>query len=277
MTGNTLHPTARLPLETLVLAGSRLLVTGVVTPDSIAFAVARRAQELGAEVVLTALPRVRALALDAASQLPTSVEVLDVDLTAEQDLVSLTDVLRERFGTIHGALHAVAFAPKGALASFLDAPSADVEVAFRTSVHTYAALARVVRDLAPEGGGSLVGLNFDASRAWPVYEWMGVCKAALVATNQYVARDLGVTGSRANLVSAGPLHTRAASGIDGFEELLRSWREQAPLPWDPTDAAPVADAVCFLLSPAARAITGTVLHVDAGHAAMAAPLRHEQN
>jgi enoyl ACP reductase len=258
-----------------VLAGSRLLVTGVVTPDSLAFAVARRAQELGAEVVLTALPRVRALALEAAAQLPADAPVLDADLTVEQDVAALAQVVRERFGSLDGALHAVAFAPRRALASFLDVPSADVEVAFRTSVHTYAALARVVRDLAPAGGGSLVGLHFDAARAWPVYEWMGVCKAALVAANQYVARDLGASGSRANLVAAGPLHTRAAGGIDGFEELLRSWRESAPLPWDPHDAAPVADAVCFLLSPAARAITGTVLHVDAGHAAMAAPLRHE--
>jgi enoyl ACP reductase len=259
-----------------MLSGSRLLVTGVVTPDSIAFAVARRAQELGAEVLLTALPRVRAQALDAAAQLPRSAAVLDVDLTSAEDVEALAGVVRDRFGTLDGALHAVAFAPKGALGSFLDAPAVDVEVAFRTSVHTYATLARVLRDLAPQGGGSLVGLHFEASRAWPVYEWMGVCKAALVAANQYVARDLGATGSRANLVAAGPLHTRAASGIAGFEELLRSWRESAPLPWDPYDAAPVADAVCFLLSDAARAITGTVLQVDAGHAAMAAPLRHEQ-
>lgn len=258
-----------------MLAGSRLLITGVVTTDSIAFAVARRAQDLGAEVVLTALPRVRALADQAAAQLPSTPLVLDADLTLAEDLQTVSERLRSEFGTLDGALHAVAFAPKSALGSFLDAPSSDVELAFRTSVHTYASLARVVRDLAPASGGSLVGLHFEASRAWPVYEWMGVCKAALVATNQYVARDLGASGSRANLVAAGPLETRAASGIDGFGALLQSWREQAPLRWDPTDANPVADAVCFLLSPAARAITGTVLAVDAGHAAMAAPLRRE--
>lgn len=258
-----------------MLTGSRLLVTGVVTTDSIAFAVARRAQELGAEVVLTALPRVRSFADEAAAQLPRTPLVLDADLTLAEDLQTVSERLRSEFETLDGALHAVAFAPKSALASFLDAPSSDVELAFRTSVHTYATLARVVRDLAPASGGSLVGLHFEASRAWPVYEWMGVCKAALVAANQYVARDLGASGSRANLVAAGPLQTRAASGINGFEALLQSWREQAPLLWDPTDANPVADAVCFLLSPAARAITGTVLTVDAGHAAMAAPLRRE--
>ena len=259
-----------------MLAGARLLVTGVVTTDSIAFAVARRAQELGAEVVLTALPRVRALADEAAAQLPRTPLVLDADLTSDEDLERLRGDLRERLGELDGALHAVAFAPKSALRSFLDAPSSDVEVAFRTSVHTYASLARVLRDLAPERGGSLVGLHFEASRAWPVYEWMGVCKAALVAANTYVARDLGQSGSRANLVAAGPLNTRAASGIDGFDHLLRAWRENAPLPWDPDDAAPVADAVCFLLSDAARAITGTVLQVDAGHHAIAAPLRRDE-
>jgi meromycolic acid enoyl-[acyl-carrier-protein] reductase len=258
-----------------VLTGSRLLVTGVVTTDSIAFAVARQAQQLGAEVVLTTLPRVRALAEDAAACLPRRPLLLDADLTSPEDLDAVAESVRRELGALDGALHAVAFAPKSALTSFLDAPSSDVEIAFRTSVHSYAALARSVRDLAPEGGASLVGLHFEASRAWPVYEWMGVCKAALVAANQYVARDLGATGSRANLVAAGPLHTRAASGIDGFDELLTSWREQSALPWDPTDAAPVADAVCFLLSPMSRSITGTVLTVDAGHSAMAAPLRRE--
>ena len=258
-----------------MLSGARLLVTGVVTPDSLAFACARRAQELGAEVVLTALPRVRDLAVSTAATLPTPVEVLDVDLTEPDDVAALEAALRERWGVVDGVLHAVAFAPMEVLSNFLDAPSAPVELAFRTSVHTYAVLGRLLRDLAPPAGGSLVGLHFDASRAWPVYDWMGVCKAALVAANQYAARDLGATGSRANLVAAGPLHTRAASGIAGFEELLQSWREQAPLPWDPRDAAPVADVVCFLLSAASRSVTGSVVHADSGHAAMAAPLQRE--
>ena len=256
-----------------MLTGSRLLVTGVVTTDSLAFAVARQAQLLGAEVVLSALPRVRHLALEAALELPKMPLLLDADLTVAEDLDAVEARVRAELGGLDGALHAVAYAPRSALTSFLDAPAAGVETAFRTSVHSYATLARTLRALAPSTGASLVGLHFDSARAWPVYEWMGVCKAALVATNQYVARDLGPSGCRANLVAAGPMHTRAAGGIDGFDTLLRSWREQAPLAWDPHDAAPVADAVCFLLSSAARAITGTVLHVDAGHHAMAAPLR----
>ena len=256
-----------------MLASSRLLVTGVVTPGSIAFATARRAQELGAEVVLTALPRVRALADEAAALLPVRPLVLDADLTVPADLDAVAEAVRAELGGLDGALHAVAFAPKAALRSFVDAPSEAVEVAFRTSVHSYAALARVVRDLAPPEGASLVGLHFDASRAWPVYEWMGVCKAALVSANQYVARDLGASGCRANLVAAGPLNTRAASGIDGFDVLLRAWEESAPLAWDPDDARPVAEAACWLLSPLSAGTTGTVLHVDGGHAAVAAPLR----
>ena len=256
-----------------MLTGSRLLVTGVVTTDSLAFAVARQAQLLGAEVVLSALPRVRHLALEAALQLPKLPLLLDADLTVAEDLDAVETRVRAELGGLDGALHAVAYAPRSALTSFLDAPATDVETAFRTSVHSYATLARTLRSLAPATGASLVGLHFDSARAWPVYEWMGVCKAALVATNQYVARDLGASSCRANLVAAGPMHTRAAGGIDGFDTLLRSWQEQAPLAWDPRDAEPVADAVCFLLSTAARAITGTVLHVDAGHHAMAAPLR----
>ncbi|MFP5218758.1 MAG: SDR family oxidoreductase [Actinomycetes bacterium] len=256
-----------------MLDDARLLVTGVVTTDSLAFATARRAQQLGATVVLTALPRVRALAEEAAAELPRPVQVLPADLTSPEDLAAVSDAVRAELGGLDGALHAVAFAPKAALTSFLDAPSDAVEVAFRTSVHTYASLARTLRDLAPADGASLVGLHFEASRAWPVYEWMGVCKAALVAANQYVARDLAESGCRANLVAAGPLHTRAASGIDGFEHLLRSWEVQSPLPWDPTDAAPVADAVCWLLSDQSRMVTGTVVQVDGGHAAIAAPLR----
>lgn len=258
-----------------MLDGHRLLVTGVVTPDSLAYATARRAQELGAEVLLTALPRTRELAIATAAGLPVPAEVLDADLTEPDDVAALEAALRDRWSAVDGVLHAVAFAPKEALGSFLDAGSAPVEVAFRTSVHTFAVLGRLLRDLAPPTGGSLVGLHFDASRAWPVYEWMGVCKAALVAANQYAARDLGATGSRANLVAAGPLHTRAASGIPRFEELLRSWREQAPLPWDAHDAGPVADTACFLLSSMSRAITGSVVHADAGHASIAAPLRRD--
>ncbi len=200
--------------------------------------------------------------------------LLELDATDESHVLRLGDDLAERWGHLDGALHAVAFAPRPALAgAFLDADVASAQQAFTTSTYSYAALARLLDRLAPVGGGSLVGLDFDAAGAWPVYNWMGVCKAALESVSRYVARDLGARGIRSNLIAAGPLHTRAAGGIPEFERLTDAWDARSPLPWDPTDPTPVADAACFLLSDLARAITGEILHVDGGYHAMAAPLR----
>lgn len=121
----------------------------------------------------------------------------------------------------------------------------------------------------PDGGG-IVGLDFDADdRAWPTHNWMGVCKAALRSTARYLARDLGPAGIRVTLVAAGPLHTRAASGIPGFHHLTEAWESAAPLRWDPDDPEPVADVVCFLLSDMARLVTGEIVHADGGFHAMA--------
>jgi len=257
-----------------MLEGKRLLITGLVTTDSIAFATAAKAQELGAELLLTALTRDRPLAAAAAAELRVTPEILDLDVTSEDDVARLTADIRERWGSLDGALHAIAFAPREALAGdFLEAAADRVGIAFQTSAYSLAALGRVLRDLAPADGGALVGLDFDAGGAWPVYNWMGVCKAALESTNRYLARDLGPLGVRSNLVAAGPLHTRAAGGIPDFASLLHAWEVQSPMPWDPYDATPVGDTVCFLLSDYARAINGEILHVDGGYHAMAGPLR----
>lgn len=251
-----------------------ILITGLVTTQSIAFATAAHAQQLGARVVLTALDRDRERALAAAAELPEPVEVLALDATQPAQFDRLQGELRERYGALDGALHAVAFAPREALAGDLLAASPEaVDLAFRTSVFSYAMLGRLLRELAPPNGGALVGLDFDAGGAWPVYNWMGVCKAALESTNRYLARDLGARGVRSNLVAAGPLATRAAGGIPGFDQLIEAWETTAPLAWDVADAGPVADTCCFLLSDLARAITGEVVHVDGGYHAMAAPLR----
>lgn len=170
-----------------------------------------------------------------------------------------------------GALHAIAFAPRSALdGAFLDATDADVAQALRASVWTFAVLARMLSELMGDQGASLIGLDFDAGgRAWPVYNWMGVCKAALRESSRYIARDLGPRRVRSNLIAAGPLLTRAARGIPRFELLTQAWEETSPLAWDPSDASPVADVVCFLLSDFSRAITGEVIHVDGGFNAMA--------
>ncbi|MBA2348379.1 MAG: enoyl-ACP reductase FabI [Solirubrobacterales bacterium] len=257
-----------------MLTDKRLVLTGVVTPDSIAYAVAERAQQHGAELLLTSFPRDRPLAEEVAAQLPRAVEIVDVDMTSEEDLLGLEEHVRRSWGAVDGALHAVAFAPREALSGdFLAARAPGVNLAFQTSAFSYAALGRVLRDLAPPEGGSLVGLDFDAAGAWPVYNWMGVVKAALESANRYLARDLGERSIRANLVAAGPLRTRAANGIPDFQKLTDLWEGQAPLSWNPRDPAPVADAVCFLLSDLARAITGEILHVDGGYHAMAGALR----
>jgi enoyl ACP reductase len=255
------------------LAGAHVLVSGVADQHSIATCIARRAADLGAAVFVTALPRDAAACRHVCEDIEGVVAVEDADLTSPADLERLEASVSRRFGHLDGVVHAVAFAPRRALTSILDVPASDVELAFRTSVWTYAALGRLLSHTAAPSGGALVGLDFDSTRAWPVYNWMGPCKAALRSLNGYLARDLGPLGVRANLVAAGPLQTRAAGGIPRFELLLDAWESQAPIAWDPSDSSGVADAVCWLLSDQATRITGEVLHVDSGAHAMAAAIR----
>jgi enoyl-[acyl-carrier protein] reductase I len=257
----------------VTLEGKRLLVTGVLTRGSIAYSVAERAQEEGAQVLLTGFGRTRRMTERAAARLPDPPDVLELDVNNPADFEALVGELRERWGGVDGALHAIAFAPGDALGgNFMSAPPESAELAFRTSAYSFKALAGALAPLM-DGGGSLVGMDFDASVAWPVYDWMGVAKAALESVSRYLARDLGEQGIRVNLVSAGPVETPAAQGIPGFDALAGLWNKQAPLHWDSSDPAPVADAVLFLLSERARAITGEILHVDGGFHAMGAPLK----
>jgi meromycolic acid enoyl-[acyl-carrier protein] reductase len=252
------------------LAGKRFVITGVVTKDSIAFHVARTLQEAGAEVCLTSFGRVKRLTERAATRLPTPVEVLELDVTRPEDLEALSEELRTNWGEVHGALHAIAFAPEDALGGrFMTTPASSAQAAFTVSAFSLKALAAALAPLMTSGG-SVVGMDFDATKAWPVYDWMGVAKAALESVTRYCARDLGPHGIRVNLVAAGPLATVAAQGIPGFSDLAELWTTGAPLGWDVADPAPVAETVCFLLSDAARAITGEILHVDGGLHAMGA-------
>lgn len=254
---------------------ARLLITGVLNRDSIAWEVARQAITAGDEVVLTGFGRTRRMTERAARQLPGDVPVLELDVTSSEDLAAVAEQLWQDWGWLDGLLHAVAYAPSDAIGGqFLDTPIESARTAFEISAYSLKSVATAMRPLLAEAplGGSVVGLDFDATVAWPSYDWMGVAKAALESVNRYLARDLGADGIRVNLVAAGPLETLAAGAIAGFDDLTAQWVRLAPLGWDVTDPAPVASAARFLLSPAARAISGEVLHVDGGAHAMGAPL-----
>ena len=256
----------------MILRGKRLLITGVITKDSIAFRAAEQAQREGASVLLTSFGRARRLTERAVARLPEPVDVLELDVNNSDDLSALTESLRERWGGIDGALHAIAFAPEDALGGrFMTTPPESASQAFQTSAFSLKALAAALEPLM-DSGGSIVGLDFDASVAWPIYDWMGVAKAALESVSRYLARDLGPKGIRVNLVAAGPLGTVAARGIPGFEQLAELWRAQAPLGWDVADPRPVAHTICFLLSDYARGISGEIVHVDGGFHAIGAPV-----
>jgi enoyl ACP reductase len=263
----------------VILEGKRLVITGVITKDSIAFHAAARALEEGASIVLTSFGRVRRMTERAAARLPSpssssssgGIEVLELDVNKPSDLAALTESLGNKWDGVDGVLHAIAYAPEDALGGrFMTAPAESASAAFQTSAFSLKALAAAVEPLMSPGA-SIVGLDFDATVAWPIYDWMGVAKAALESVSRYLARDLGPRGIRVNLVSAGPLGTVAARGIPGFEQLASLWREQAPLGWNIEDPGPVADAICFLLSDYARAISGEIVHVDGGFHAIGAP------
>src|SRR6476619_5618382 len=244
-----------------ILDGKRILVTGVLMESSIAFHVARIAQQEGAELVLTSFGRTMRITQTIAKRLPTAPPVIELDASNAQDFDALADRVREHVDGLDGLLHSIGFAPEAALGgNFLKTEWSDVATALQISAYSLKALAVAAQPLMPTGG-SVVGLSFDASLAWPKYDWMGVAKAALEATSRYLARDLGPAGIRVNLVSAGPLETVAARGIPGFAALAERWSEQAPLGWDTEDPEPVAGAISFLLSDLARGITGQVLKV----------------
>lgn len=246
----------------MLLAGKRILVTGVLTPASIAFGVAARAQQEGAEVVVTSFGRSASITERTARRLPAAARVVTLDVSEPDDLASLGARVG---GRLDGVVHAVAYAPDPCLGGgFLTAAWEDVATALHVSTYSLPALAVACRPLM-ERGGSIVALDFDSTRhAWPAYDWMGVAKAALESAARYLARDLGPSGIRVNLVAAGPLRTLAAKAIPGFDEIEDAWAARAPLGWDTRDPAPVAGACVALLSDLFPATTGEILRVDGG-------------
>ena len=261
----------------MLLEGKRLLITGVLTPQSIAFATAQVCQEQGADVVLTSFGRAMGLTEKSARRLPAPADVLELDANDPAHLQAVHDELAGRWGSLDGVLHAIAFAPQDALGgNFVQTPWESVETAFRTSAFSLKALAAGLHPLMREHGGGIVSMDFDATVAWPIYDWMGVSKAALESVTRYLARDLGPDRIRVNCVSAGPLRTMAAKSIPGFDVLAKAWAGRAPLPWETADPMPVAHAVAFLLSDWAAGITGEILHVDGGYHAMGADLGRDE-
>ena len=256
-----------------LLRGKRVLVTGVLTPKSIAFAIAEACQNAGADVVLTSFGRAMSLTRRSAQRMASPPEVLEMDVTDAAQVSAVAAEVRRRWGGLDGVVHAIGFAPEDCLGGgFMDAPWTSVATAFQVSSYSMRLLATELVPLMPETGGSLVTLTFDARVAWPLYDWMGPAKAALESIVRYLARDLGRRHIRVNSLAAGPVETVAARSIPGFETLKSAWSKQAPLGWDSADPAPVADAAVFLLSDLSRAITGEMLHVDGGYHSQGAPL-----
>jgi len=250
-----------------LLDGKKLLITGVLTDSSIAFHAARLAQEEGAEVVLTSFGRQMKLTQAFAKRLPVAAPVVELDVTSEEDLAALPERVKEHVDGIDGVVHSIGFAPQSVMGgNFLSAEWGDVATALQVSTYSYKSLIEAARPLM--SGGAYVGLTFDATFAWPVYDWMGVAKAGLESANRYLARDLGPHGIRCNLVSAGPIRTTAAKSIPGFATMEDAWPQRAPLGWDQTTAEPAARAVVALLSDWFPATTGEIVHVDGGVHAM---------
>ncbi len=257
----------------MLLDDKKLLITGVLTPQSIAFAAARAAQEQGAEIVLTNFGRTVSLTEKTAKRLPDPPDVLEMDVNEPDQIAAVCEELASRWGRLDGFLHAIAFAPQDALGgNFMHTEWDSVATAFKTSAFSLKSLAAGMLPLMEGEGGAIVSLDFDGQVAWPIYDWMGVAKAGLEAVTRYLARDLGPKQIRVNTVSAGPLKTMAGKGIPGFDAISDAWGRRAPLGWDLTDPTPVGNTVAFLLSDMSAGITGELVHVDGGFHAIGTDL-----
>ena len=244
--------------------GKKFLVTGVLTDASIAFHIARLIQEEGGEVILSSFGRAMSITSRIATRLPHPAPVIELDVTNQEHLANLAAVIKNYHSELDGVVHSIGFAPESALGgNFLHTSWSDVSIALHVSAYSLASLTMAVRELMREGG-SVVGMDFDASVAWPQYDWMGVAKAALESTTRYLARDLGPENIRVNLVAAGPIRTMAAKSIPGFAEFESVWNQRAPLSWDISDPTPAAKAAVALLSEWFPKTTGEIIHVDGG-------------
>ena len=247
-----------------ILQGKNILVTGVLTDGSIAFHIAKIAQEEGANVVLTGFGRALSLTTRIAGRLPQAAPIIELDVTNQEHLDGLAAEVKKHVPHLDGVVHSIGFAPEAALGgNFLNTAWEDVATAVHVSAYSLKSLTMACRPTFKDGA-SVVGLDFDAQVAWPKYDWMGVAKAALESTSRYLARDLGAENVRINLVAAGPIRTMAAKSIPGFDEFEKVWNERSPLEWDVTDPVPAAKAAVALLSDWFPKTTAEIIHVDGG-------------
>jgi len=256
-----------------LLAGKTILVTGIITDASIAFHVAKVAQEQGAKVIITGFDRLR-LIDRIAQRLPQPVPpAVELNVQDDEHLATLAARVRELAPEgLDGVVHSIAFSPRSGLgAPFLDAPWSDISNAMEISAYSYASLAKALLPVLNDNA-SIVGMDFDPSRAMPFYNWMGVSKATLEAVNRYVAKEVGTRGIRSNLVAAGPVKTLAAKAIAGdatgpgaeLNKLNTAWDSAAPIGWDVDDPTPVAKSVCTVLSDWLPGTTASIIYVDGG-------------
>ncbi len=253
-----------------ILDGKRILITGVLTDASLAFGIAKLAQEQGAELILTGAGRGLSLTSRSAKKLSGNPRVLELDITSKEHIEKVREEINREWGELDGALHSIAFAPESCLGgNFMQAPWEDVATALQISAFSLKSLAELAAPLM-KNGGCILGLDFDASKAWPVYDWMGVSKAALESTSRYLAKELGPQKIRVNLLAAGPIRTMAAKSIPGFSAFEDAWSQRAPLGWDVKDSDPVARSAVALLSDWFLATTGEIIHADGGYHAIGA-------
>lgn len=256
-----------------LLTDHRILVTGVLTEDSLAFGIAKRALEEGATIALTGAGRGSSLTRRTARKLGDVGEIIELDVTDPAQIAAAVEEVERRFSRLDGLVHAIGFAPQTCLGGgMFTAPFEDVAMAMHISTYSLAALVGAFRPLLQKsealGGASVIALDFDGSRAYPKYDWMGVMKAGLESLGRYLSREVGPEHIRINMLAAGPIRTMAAKSIPGFQIFEDSWAERAPLGWDVYDSSAVADAAMALLSPLLRATTASVIHVDGGFHAM---------
>jgi enoyl-[acyl-carrier protein] reductase I len=249
-----------------LLSGKKILVTGVLSNRSIAYGIAKAARREGADIALTYQnERFKDRVTEMARELGSGI-ALECDVSSDSQIEQLFKDLKTRWDGLDGLVHAIAFAPREAIAGdFLEGVSrAAFQQAHEISVYSFPALAKAALPMMKGRKAALVTLTYlGAARVVPNYNTMGLAKASLEASVRYLAASLGPQGIRVNGISAGPIKTLAAAGISGFSKILKFVEEHSPLRRNVT-TEDVGNAAAFLLSDLAAAVTGEILYVDSG-------------